>query len=61
MTQRDHAERYTPRPDGEIMSEGFGNDQSLSMEGVTVYYKPKNKENGKTVFYSHLSDESRQD
>lgn len=61
MTQRDHAERYSPAPNGEIMSEHFGNDRDMSMEGVTVNLKTSAEAEHKTVYYSHLSDEKRQD
>lgn len=59
--QRDFAERYTPRPDGEIMSEGFAIDQSLGMEGVFVNYHPLGSDQRKKMMVCHLTDEQRQD
>ena len=56
-TQRDFSERYQPAPNGEIMSEGFGKDQSLSMEGVCLSLKPCNRSEQIKIFYSHLSDD----
>ena len=44
-TIRDYAERLSFEFDKEIMSSHFGNSLSLSMEGVSVRFIPKNIEN----------------
>ena len=49
-TQKDFSERYQPAPNGEIMSEGFAKDQSLSMEGVCLSLKPCNGSERKKYF-----------
>ena len=67
--QRDHAERYTPvAPNGQIQSEYYGQDVSISMEGSTATFKPlpDNKEGldstcHRVEFFSHLSNDKRQD
>ena len=71
-TIRDYAERLSFEFDKEIMSSHFGNSLSLSMEGVSVRFIPKNVEkvivgrnvgydnnlikSDKSQFHSHLSD-----
>ena len=61
LTNRDHSERYQPSPDGEWQAEHFGKDQSLSMEGCVMWYRNKKTDKDTLAFYSHLSDETRQD
>ena len=41
--------------------EYFGTDESLGVEGVTVFFKPKRKDHYKKRFYAILSTEKKQD
>ena len=54
-TERDFAERKQYTINGQQQQEYFGKDESLGVEGVTVYFKPKGKddhyENIFTPFY----------
>ena len=61
LTNRDHSERYQPSPDGEFQTEHFAKEQSLSMEGCATYYHNQLTGKNQLTFYSHLSDEKRQD
>ena len=61
LTNRDHLERYQPAPDGEFQTEHFDKHQSLSMERCTASYFNSCTNKESVVFYSHLSDEKRQD
>ncbi len=61
LTNRDHSERYQPSPDGEFQTEHFAKHQSLSMEGCAAYYCNIKTGKDQLTFYSHLSDEKRQD
>lgn len=58
--QRDFANRWIPRPDTEIVAEGFAQDQSLGMEGVFVEFYPANSDSQKKIMVCHLTDEQRQ-
>ncbi len=57
--QQDFAKIYTPRPDGEIMSEGFIIGESLGMEGVFVNYQPSSSKNN--MYSSYSTYEQHQD
>ena len=69
LSERDYAERLVKELDGEIQSEHFGDNATLSIEGCTLQYHNKsvhvNDSNlEKTIrmdFHSHFSDHSRQD
>ncbi len=56
----DHSQRYFPRKTGEIMSEEIGTDGDVSMEGATVLYKPEGSDSHRTILYTHLSDDKKQ-
>ena len=66
---RDHAEKFQPpAPDGQIQSEYYGQDVSLSLEGSVVKFKPHvgNPEGletatERTEWFGHLSDDKAQD
>ena len=60
-TNRDHSDKYVaPDADGEFQLEHFGKDAAVSMEGCAVNYcLPCNTP--VLNFYSHLSEEKRQD
>lgn len=66
--QRDHAEKYTPAaPNGQIQSEYYGQDVSISMEGAATKFKPLPTNNEgvdstqrRLEFYSHISNDKRQ-
>ena len=65
---RDHAENFQPpAPDGQIQSEYYGQDVSLSLEGSVVSFNPPadNPEGlpastNRMEWYGHLSDEKEQ-
>jgi hypothetical protein len=56
----DHSERYTPCQMGEIVSKGIGTDGDVSMEGATVLYKPEGSDSYRTILYTHLSGDKKQ-
>ena len=41
---RDFSERFLPLPNNQAQHEYFNKDESLGMEGITVYFKPKGKD-----------------
>jgi hypothetical protein len=57
---RDHSEWYTPHQTGEIMSEGIGTDGDVSVEGVTLLYKPVGHNDYWKILYTHMLDDKRQ-
>ena len=69
FSERDYAERLTKELDAEIQSDHFGDNQTLSIEGVTLQLHNKlydgnpNKIESKyrLDFHSHLADFSKQD
>ena len=61
LFRRDFSEKFTPVRNGEIQSEGIGNDESVSMEVCSLFYTPKGKEKSEKVLYLHLSDDTTQD
>ncbi|KAL7523541.1 hypothetical protein ACHAWF_000561, partial [Thalassiosira exigua] len=61
LTNRDHSEGYQPSPDGEWQAEHFAKHQRLSMEGCAAWYQNQLTGTNQLTFYSHLSDENRQD
>ena len=61
VTWHDYAERFSDGFDQEIMTERFGNDRSVSMEGFTIKFTPKDAGSERELFYGMLSDEQRQD
>ena len=67
---RDYADQFVLKADVEVQSQHFGGNTQLSMEGVSVEHKNNEPEvpDGRmpykqfvAEFFSHLSDESRQD
>ena len=69
LSERDYAERLIKQLDGEIQSDHFGDNASLSIEGCTLQYHIKSESNDtsqnngtiKMDFHSHFADYSRQD
>ena len=69
LSERDYAERLVKELDGEIQSEHFGDNATLSIEGCTLQYHKKaivtndmlDNSIVKMDFHSHFSDHSRQD
>ena len=69
ISERDYAERLVKQLDGEIQSDHFGDNASLSIEGCTLQYHKnprdneitENESNIKMDFHSHFADYSRQD
>ena len=69
LSEMDYAERLAKQLDGEIQSDHFGDNASLSIEGCTLQYHGKHSKTSgshvriKTVldFHSHFADYSRQD
>ena len=69
FTERDYAERLTRQLDGEIQSDHFGDNPSLSIEGCTLQYHQESSPSGIDNhqkyslfdFHSHFADYSRQD
>ena len=60
-TDRDFTERWVPKPNNQAHHEYFNKDESLGMEGITVYFKQKGKDEYETRFYSILSTEKQLD
>ena len=64
LMEEDYAEKYQGTPNGEIQSEHFGKDASVSMEMRIVNFHGKNgSEKGRrhrTITYAVLSDEQAQ-
>jgi len=44
LTSADYMERFQALPNGELQSEGFGKDESLSIEGRAVNYRPSERQ-----------------
>ena len=42
LCRREHSEKYSCQPNGEIQSEGIGIDEAVSIEGASAYFKPSN-------------------
>ena len=69
FTERDYAERLVKELDGEIQSDHFGDNETLSIEGCTIqYHKKVDNSNQDTAelkycldFHSHFADFSKQD
>ena len=61
LFRRDFSEKFTPVRNGEIQSEGIGNDKSISMEVCSLFYTPKGEEKSEQVLYLHLSNDTTQD
>ena len=69
LSERDYAERLVKELDGEVQSEHFGDNATLSIEGCTLKYhsaqrvvnSSENSSQIKMDFHSHFSDFSRQD
>ena len=61
LFRRNFSEKFTPVQNGEIQSEGIGNDESVSTEVCSLFYTPKGKEKSEKVLYLHLSDDTTQD
>ena len=59
--ERDFAERWQANPNGQAQHEYFNKEVSVGMEGITVLYKPKGKDEYETHFYSILTTEKSQD
>ena len=60
-TEQDFSERASFDPNGQAQHEYFNKDQSIEIEGISVYLKPRGKEEFETRFYSILSTEKIQD
>ena len=69
FSERDYAERLVKQLDGEIQSDHFGDNATLSIEGCTLqYHKPISPDDGEEKdsiiafdFHSHFADFSKQD
>ena len=69
LSERDYAERLVKELDGEIQSEHFGDNSTLSIEGCILQYhlnhnKRKQASEDKSIrmdFHSHFADFSKQD
>ena len=69
FSKRDYAERLVKQLDGEIISDHFGDNPALSIEGSTLHYQAaepqlySNTNDNKLSFdfHSHFADYSRQD
>ena len=63
LSVRDYAERLSVCFHLEVQSDHFGNDKSLSIEDCNIQYIDEDHEDREehSEFYSHLSDDSRQD
>ncbi|KAL7533170.1 hypothetical protein ACHAXR_005079 [Thalassiosira sp. AJA248-18] len=59
--ERDFTERFGPKPNNQAQHEYFQKDESLGIEGITVYFKPKGKEDNETHFIAVMSTEKQQD
>ena len=61
LTQRDYADALLASFTDEIQSTHFGENASVSMEGVTIRFTDPNTGEDRFHFYSYLSDDKRQD
>ena len=69
LSEMDYAERLQKELNGEIQSDHFGENSTLSIEGCTLQYHQPQPDTNKEVnplnpvmdFHSHMSDYSRQD
>ena len=69
FSERDYAERLSKQLDGEIQSDHFGDNATLSIEGCTFHYHKSNsfttvetcESENRFDFHSHMADYSRQD
>ena len=69
LSERDYAERLVKELDGEIQSDHFGDNPTLSIEGCTLqyhnkHYDPRRHPERKKMrldFHSHFADFSKQD
>ena len=69
LSERDYAERLSKQLDGEIQSDHFGDNSTLSIEGCTLQYHKRTSNTNdqpceyeiRTDFHSHMADFSRQD
>ena len=50
-----------PKPNNQAQHEYFNKDKSLGIEGITIYFEPKEKPRTKTHVYSILSTDNEQD
>ena len=50
-----------PKPNNQAQHEYLNKDESLGIEGITIYFKPNGKTKYKTHFYSILSKDNKQD
>ena len=60
-TERDFAERLSPTENDQQQHQYFNKDESLGIEGVTAFFKPKNSDDYELRFYSFLSTDKTQD
>ena len=60
-TEQDFSERASFEPNGQAQFEYFNKDESLGIEGISVYFKPKGQDHFVTRLYSILSTEKAQD
>jgi hypothetical protein len=60
LIHRDNSEQYTPHQTREIMSEGIGTDGDVSMEGVTLLFKPVGYDHYHKILHTNLSNDKRQ-
>ena len=63
LSERDYAERLVKELDGEIQSEHFGDNSTLSIEGCVLQYHVQfeNTRKIRMDFHSHFADFSKQD
>ena len=54
-------EKLVVNPNNQTQHEYFQKDESLGIEGITVYFKPKGADGPETHFYSILTTEKAQD
>jgi len=60
LARADHTERYQPSPNGELQSEGLGQEDSVSIEGRSLLIKAVGTDEFKKVLYAHCSDDKHQ-